>query len=99
MLRPEAIPDKALEAETPNGARYLTVEEVAKLLRCSIRSVHARTAAREIPCRRLPSTRRVLFRADELECWIESGGTMPLEFVDGPRGGFVVRPREESAHL
>jgi excisionase family DNA binding protein len=96
-----------LRRQEPEGYRdgdvtaqqYMTVEEAAKLLRCSIRSVHARTAAREIPCRRLPGTRRVLFLLEELEAWIENGGTIALEVVDGPRGGFVARPRGDGAAL
>jgi len=73
---------------------YLTVEEVAALLGCSTRTIHERTRLREIPCRRLPGTRRVLFLEAELEAWIESGGTIPLDVVEGERGGVVVRPAE-----
>jgi excisionase family DNA binding protein len=83
-------------SEAPAAARYLTVEETAKLLRCSTRSVHERTRLREIPCRRLPGTRRVLFRMEEVEAWVESGGAVELEVVEGARGGFVVRPRENT---
>jgi excisionase family DNA binding protein len=85
--------------ETASSARFLTVEEAAELLRCSTRSVHERTRLRELPCRRLPGTRRVLFRREELEAWVESGGAVELEVVEGLRGGFVVRPRENGDEL
>jgi excisionase family DNA binding protein len=73
---------------------YLRVEDVAALLGVSVRTVHERTRLREIPCRRLPGTRRILFLEAELEAWIESGGAIPLEVVEGERGGVVVRPVE-----
>ncbi len=85
--------------EAPSTGRFLTVEEAAELLRCSTRSVHERTRLRELPCRRLPGTRRVLFRRDELEAWVESGGAVELEVVEGDRGGFVVRPRGDLSEL
>jgi excisionase family DNA binding protein len=76
---------------------YRTVEEAAEILRVSTRTVHGLTGRRAIPCRRLPGTRRVLFRDGELEAWIESGGTIELEVVEGDRGGFAVRPVDVEA--
>ena len=73
---------------------YLRVEDVAPLVGVSVRTVHEWTRLREIPCRRLPGTRRILFLQAELEAWIESGGTIPLEVVEGERGGVVVRPAD-----
>ena len=67
---------------------YMRVEDVAARLHCSKRTIHELTRLGEIPHRRLPGTRRCLFRADELEAW-ESGAT--LERVELPRGGRIVR--------
>lgn len=50
--------------------RYLTVEEVAELLRCTKRTVHELTRTDAIPCIRLPGVRRVLFDGDEVCAWI-----------------------------
>jgi excisionase family DNA binding protein len=71
-------------------ASYLLVEEVARLLRCSTRSVHELTRAREIPHRRLPGTRRCLFTAADLAAWMDGA---QLEVVELPKDGRVVRPR------
>lgn len=46
--------------------RYLITSEVADLLRCSVRTIHELTRTQAIPHRRLPGTRRCLFRLDEL---------------------------------
>jgi excisionase family DNA binding protein len=69
---------------------YLLVEDVAERLHCSKRSVHELTRRREIPHRRLPASRRCLFLLEELEAW-EAGA--PLEVLELPRGGRVVRPK------
>lgn len=74
----------------PAGSPYLLVEDVAARLRCSRRSVHELTRTNAIPHRRLPGTRRCLFRAEELEAW-EDGA--PLEVAKLARGGRVVAPR------
>jgi excisionase family DNA binding protein len=71
------------------GNGYLLVEEVAERLRCSTRTIHELTRTSAIPHRRLPGTRRCLFRADELEAW-ENGS--PLEVTKLPRGGRLVVP-------
>jgi excisionase family DNA binding protein len=79
----------------PQGAygRYLVTSEVAERLRCSIRTIHELTHTSTIPHRRLPGTRRCLFRLDELEAW--ENGT--LDVTELPRGGRLVVPRGESA--
>ena len=69
---------------------YLLVEDVARRLRCSRRTVHELTRTCAIPHRRLPGGRRCLFREDELGAW-EDGA--PLEVIETDRGGRVVRPR------
>jgi len=72
---------------------YITVEQAAELLLCSVRTVHERTRRRELPCRRLPGARRILFLPEELEAFVEAGGALELEVHEGLRGGFVVRPK------
>ncbi|MDX6637554.1 MAG: Helix-turn-helix domain [Solirubrobacterales bacterium] len=73
---------------------YLLVEDVARRLRCSTRTVHELTRNNAIPHRRLPGTRRCLFRVDELEAW-ENGA--PLHTTRLPRGGRVVTPAAKAA--
>jgi excisionase family DNA binding protein len=72
------------------SARFLTVEEVAQRQRCSVRTIHERVRRYELPHRKLPGCRRLLFPEAELEAW-EAGA--PLEVVELPRGGRIVRPR------
>jgi excisionase family DNA binding protein len=69
---------------------YLLVEDVAERLRCSRRTVHELTRTNAIPHRRLPGSRRCLFRPEELDAW-EDGAE--LEVTALPRGGRVVSPR------
>jgi len=76
--------------DQPRGGGYLLVEDVAARLRCTKRTVHELTRTAAIPHRRLPGSRRCLFRADELEAW-ENGA--PLVVTALPRGGRVVSPR------
>src|SRR6478752_6987250 len=79
--------------ETRNRAVSSAIDgkpDVADRLRCSTRKVHAMTAAREVPHRRLPGSRRCLFLIRDLEAW-ESG--CELETLDLPRGGRIVRPK------
>jgi excisionase family DNA binding protein len=73
---------------------YLQVEDVAERLRCSTRTIHELTRTSAIPHRRLPGTRRCLFREEELEAW-ENGS--PLEATELPRGGRLVLPRPAAA--
>jgi len=68
---------------------YRLVEDVAERLHCSTRTVHELTRTNSIPHRRLPGSRRCLFRPDELDAW-ENGA--PLSVVDLPRGGRLVTP-------
>jgi excisionase family DNA binding protein len=68
---------------------YLLVEEVAKRLRCSTRTIHELTRTNAIPHRRLAGSRRCLFRVEELEAW-ENGSS--LQVRDLPRGGRLVTP-------
>lgn len=70
---------------------YLMVEDVAALLGCSKRTVHERARLGEIPHRRPPAGRRLLFLQVEIRQWLDG---MPLELVELPRGGRVVRPRD-----
>ena len=78
-----------LETEPAAFSPYLLVEDVAQRLRCSTRTIHELTRTSAIPHRRLPGSRRCLFRLDELQAW-EDGS--PLEVRDLPRGGRVVTP-------
>jgi excisionase family DNA binding protein len=70
---------------------YLMVEDVAALLGCSKRTVHERARLAEIPHRRPPAARRLLFVEAELRAWLDGA---PLELVELPRGGRVVGPRD-----
>jgi len=73
----------------PAPSPFLTADEVAARLRCSLRTVHELARRNEIPLRRLPGCRRLLFPAEHLTQW-EDGS--PLEIVQLSRGGRVVRP-------
>ena len=79
------------------SARWETVEQVAARTNQSVRWVHERTRNRELPCRRLPGSRRILFVPEEVDAFIDAGGTQELEVIEGQRGGFVVRPKETAA--
>lgn len=68
--------------------RFLTVEQTADVLHCSIRTVQSLIAKGSIPSRRLAGMRRVLVPADELEAALAGA---PLEVVPLPRGGRLVR--------
>ena len=68
---------------------YLLVEDVARVLGCSVRTVHERTRLGEIPHRRPPGARRLLFLDDELRAWLDGA---ELEVTELARGGRVVRP-------
>jgi excisionase family DNA binding protein len=70
---------------------YLTAPEAADYLRCSLRSLHGRTAADRIPYRRLGGMRHFLFLEDELRTYIETG--CELEVVETADGGKIVRPK------
>jgi excisionase family DNA binding protein len=68
---------------------FLTVEETARLLRCSTRSIHELTRHRRIPHRRLLGGRRCLFLEAELWAWADGAD---LEVIERPAGARVVRP-------
>ena len=78
---------------SPALAPFLTAEEVAIRLRCSLRTVHELTRTRRIPHRKLPGSRRCLFRIEELQAW-EAGADLDVREL--PRGGRVVRPVRSS---
>jgi excisionase family DNA binding protein len=71
------------------GSPYLTTEEVALRLKCSVRSIHELTRLRRIPHRRLAGTRRCLYLESELLAW-ELGAD--LETRELSHGGRVVVP-------
>lgn len=73
---------------------YLMVEDVAQLLGCSKRTVHERARLGEIPHRRPPGARRLLFIDAEIDAWLDGAD---LERVVLPRGGRAVRPRRSAA--
>lgn len=68
---------------------FLVTAEVASRLRCSTRTIHELTRSGRIPHRRLPGSRRCLFRVDELEAW-EDGAT--LRVIELRLGGRIVAP-------
>ena len=73
-----------------SGSPFLLVEGAAALLGCSKRTVHERARLGEIPHRRPPAARRLLFLEPEIRAWLDGA---PLELVELPRGSRVVRPR------
>jgi excisionase family DNA binding protein len=70
---------------------FLITTEVADRLRCSTRTVHELTRSGRIPHRRVPGSRRCLFRVEELEAW-ETGAALLV--VEPETGGRVVVPVE-----
>lgn len=71
-------------------ASFLTVDEVAAMLRTSRRVVHEWTRLRQIPHRRLPGQRRCLFVRTEVEQWVTDAPE--LEVIELAKGGRIVRP-------
>src|SRR3954463_11583878 len=87
-----AVLDPRLQQVPAGGARpalYLVVEEVAERLRCSTRTIHELTRTNSLPHRRLPGTRRCLFRPEGHEAW---ENRTPLEVTPAPGGCLVVTP-------
>jgi excisionase family DNA binding protein len=74
-------------------SRFLTTEETADMLRCSLRTVQQLVADGQIPSRRIVGMRRVLIPPDELE---QALAGAELETVELPRGGRVVRVKGTS---
>lgn len=84
LVRPPA----ATSRRDPHHSPFLRTEDVAARLHCSIRTIHELTRLARIPHRRLPGSRRCLFREDELRAW-EDGAE--LELIE-QHGGRIVRP-------
>ena len=70
------------------SGEWLTVPEVADLLRCSVRSVHEKTRARQLPLRK--HGRTILFSRDEITQWLDG---CELEQVTTRTGAVIVRPK------
>jgi excisionase family DNA binding protein len=73
-----------------SGSPFMLVEDVARLLGCSRRTVHERARLAEIPHRRPPGARRLLFLEAEIRAWLDGA---ELECIQLPRGGRAVRPK------
>ena len=58
-----------------SGSPYLTTQDVAERLRCSVRTVHEMTRHHEIPHIKRPGGRRCLFQPDWLQAW-ENGAPL-----------------------
>jgi excisionase family DNA binding protein len=68
-----------MTAPAPEDREFLTVRELAELLRLKERKVYALAASGEVPCSR--ATGKLLFPADEVRQWIErtkSGGSADM---------------------
>jgi excisionase family DNA binding protein len=77
-----------------NQHPLLVVEEVARLLQCSRRTVHELTRTAAIPHFKPPRCRRCYFRLDWLQAWLE-GASLEVEYLSD--GGRVVRPASQAA--
>lgn len=71
------------------SGRFLTTEETAERLRCSLRTVQQLIANEEIPHRKLGGMRRILVDPAELDAYMAGG--VRLETVELGRGGRCVR--------
>lgn len=71
----------------------LLVEDLSRLLGVSTRTIHELTRKRSIPCRRIAGTRRILFDSEEIADWVDAGGAVDLEVIEGRDGGLVVKPK------
>ena len=63
-----------------SGSPYLTTQDVAERLRCTVRTVHELTRNNEIPHRKLPGGRRCLFDEDSLKAW-EDGAPLHTQHL------------------
>jgi hypothetical protein len=70
---------------------YLNVEAAAAMLHLSPRQLREHARRCQVPHRRLPGMRRVLFDESEIRAFLDGA---PLEVVETPGGGRVVRPME-----
>lgn len=73
-----------------SASPYLLVADVAKLLGCSVRTVHERARFCEIPHRKPSGCRRLLFIESEIKAWLDG---CELDVQTLPRDGRVVRPK------
>ena len=81
-----------MQASVESSSReLLVVEEVAKMLRCSHRSVYELVRRRAIPHRRLAGTRRLLFYRSELRLWLDG---VPIDVIEFDSGARLVRPAD-----
>ena len=69
--------------------RPFTLEQAAEFLGSSTRTLGERARKRQIPHRRPPYGRRLLFYPSELSAWLDGA---PLEVLELPGGGRSVRP-------
>lgn len=68
---------------------FLTAQEAAPLVGLSEWSLREKARRGAAPCRKIPGCRRVMFDPEELSAWADGA---PLETVELPNGGRVVRP-------
>jgi excisionase family DNA binding protein len=73
---------------------YLLVGQVAALLGCSVRTVHELARLRQLPHRRPPGCRRLLFLEDELREWLDGA---ELDVKELRHNGRAVRPKRSSS--
>lgn len=71
---------------------YLTCDEAAEHVRLSSRQLKAKAMLRQVPHRRLPGSRKLLFSEAELAAWLDGA---PLETVELGGYGRIVRPVEQ----
>src|SRR5437867_2488573 len=66
------------------------IEPVAARYHSSVRTIQERVSRRELPHRRFPNTRRILFDLAELDRF--DAGDVELETIELRGGGRIVRP-------
>jgi hypothetical protein len=79
--------DVSLRASSP----YLAAPAAAAFLGVSLRTLHERARLRQVPHRRPPYSRRLVFLEHELAEWLDGA---ELEARELPGGGRVVKPLE-----
>lgn len=72
-----------------SSSPFLTLEEAAAYVRIAPYTLGEKCREGLAPHRKAPGSRRLLFRADELDAWLNGAD---LEYVSQPRGGRIVRP-------
>ena len=72
---------------------FLTLEEAAEYVRMSAYTLGEKCREYAAPHRKAPGSRRLLFRQNELEDWLDGA---ELEFVTQKKGGRVVRTKRAS---